>query len=226
MGDELTLEQLDKKLEAFSKVATTIQTAMDDDKKNHEAQDEKDKKEAQEKQEEEKKEALKAKRAKRDAAIKLAQDETDEDKKDAAIKSAMDEYDNKEHKAMDKEHEKDAMTDEEKEEHAAIASILKDKKEDFIKKILTANKIFNPTNLKEIEVRIKKASISELEKEWSAVQPFVANMPTEQKPPEQIIPYFASMGTPEQIDASQLNASSPDSAFSKFTTKELLEMEN
>lgn len=238
MDGELSLEQLASKLESTLKIASTLKADMDEMKKNHEGNEE-DKKEeakhAQEKMEEEKKEA----RANRYKALKEAMGEHDEMKRDSAIKAAMDEHDHKEKDAQSKDPtenvtnsekphiEKEGQTEEEKEEHAAVASILKDKKADYISKILTANKIFNPSEVKTIEKRLKKANISELEKEWSHVKPFVGSMPNapkEQSP--DFIPFFASMGNAEEIDAAQLNANSPDSAFAKLSTKELLEMAN
>jgi len=188
----------------------------------------------EEKMEEEKKEA----RANRYKALKAAMNEHDEEKRDAAMKAVMDEHDHMEKDAQtsreenllhqDKPHsEKEGQTEEEKEEHAAVASILKEKKADYISKILTANKIFNSSESKAVEKRLKKANISELEKEWSHVKPFVANMPNQpQEKSQDFIPFFASMGTAEEIDAAQLNANSPDSAFAKLSTKELLEMAN
>ncbi len=239
MPPELTLESLALTLDSIQKTANNMQDKMERMKDNlpdgnHGAQtdEDKEKMEAQEKMEEEKKEALKGRRARRDAAIKAAQEMDDEDKKDAAIKAAMDYMNHDEKKSKykgqdDDENKNEAQTDEEKEEHAAVASILKEKKFDYINKILTANKIFNPGEVKAIEKRLKKANISELEKEWTHVKPFVANVPNApQEKPEPFIPYFASIMSPEEIDASQLNANSPDSAFAKLTTKELLEMAN
>jgi len=236
MDGELSLEQLASKLDATLKIAGTLKADMDEMKKNHEGQTEEEKdKEAKHAQEEKMEEEKKEARGNRYKALKAAMDEPDEEKRDAAIKAAMDEHDHKEKEAMDnnllhqdKSHiEKEGQTEEEKEEHAAVASILKEKKADYISKILTANKIFNPSEVKEIQKRLKKANISELEKEWSHVKPFVANMPNQpQEKSEPFIPFFASMGNAEEIDAAQLNANSPDSAFAKLSTKELLEMAN
>jgi len=237
MDGELSLEQLASKLDSTLKIASTLKADMDEMKKNHEGQTEEEKekmakKAQEEKMEEEKKEA----RGNRYKALKSAMEEPDEKKRDAAIKAAMDEHDHKEKEGMDnnllhqdKSHiEKEGQTDEEKkEEHAAVASILKEKKADYITKILTANKIFNSGEVKAIAKRLKTANISELEKEWSHVKPFVANMPnTPKEQTQDFIPFFASMGNAEEIDAAQLNANSPDSAFAKFSTKELLEMAN
>lgn len=238
MDGELSLEQLASKLDSTLKIASTLKADMDEMKKNHEGQTEEEKekmakKAQEEKMEEEKKEA----RGNRYKALKTAMEEPDEKKRDAAIKAAMDEHNHKEMEGMDnnllhqdRSHiEKEGQTDEEKkEEHAAVASILKEKKADYITKILTANKIFNSGEVKAIQKRLKTANISELEKEWSHVKPFVANIPNTPKEQYQqdFIPFFASMGNAEEIDAAQLNANSPDSAFAKLSTKELLEMAN
>jgi len=238
MDGELSLETLASKLDSTLKIASTLKADMDEMKKNHEGQTEEEKEKQAKKaehDEEEKKEA----RANRYNALKTAMEEPDEKKREAAIKAAMDEHDHKEKDAQSKDPsenvthsekphiEKEGQTEEEKEEHAAVASILKEKKADYISKILTANKIFNSGEVKAIEKRLKKANISELEKEWSHVKPFVASMPNAPKEQSQdFIPFFASMGNAEEIDAAQLNANSPDSAFAKLSTKELLEMAN
>jgi len=222
MPPELSLEQLATKLDEVHKTANAVKSAMDEEhKNNHEGQtDEEKEKEAKKAQEEEQKEENKEARKARYNAMKKAMEEPDEEKRDAAIKAAMDEH---EHEEV-----KDAQDDEEKKENEAnVASIINDKKSEFIDKILTANKIFNPTKIKDIESRVKKANLTALKKEWSVIQPFLAAMPKAEpkpEPQENFIPYFASIGTPEDIDKAQLNANSPDSAFAQLSTKELLEM--
>jgi hypothetical protein len=219
MPPELSLEELASKVDKTLKIASTLKAQNDEDKEKHEAQDEEkeeEKKAQEEEKEEEKKEARKA----RYNSMKKAMEEDDEKKRDAAILKAMDENKHEELKEAQEEEEK-------KEEKANVASIIHDKKSEFISKILTANKIFNPSKIKQIESRVKKANLSALKKEWSVIEPFLAAMPTPaEKPqqPEQFIPYFASMAQPEDIDAAQLNANSPDSAFAQLSTKELLEM--
>jgi hypothetical protein len=182
----------------------------------------KDAKKAQDdKDEEEKKEA---KRASRIAAIKKAMEEPTDEKKDAAIKKAMDDDHPKDHTANDDEDDKkEAKTAEEKEEKEHVASIIADAKKDYISKILTANTIMNPTGLKTVEARLKTASFSEIKKEWSVLQPAFEGATQKVTPQEKFVPYFANI-TPQDIDNTTLTASSPDSDFAKFSTKELLEM--
>lgn len=221
MPPELSLEQLATKLDEVHKTANLVKTAMDEDKKNHEGQTEEEKeKEAKKAQEEEKKEENKEARKARYNAMKKAMEEPDEEKRDAAIKAAMDENKHEE--------VKDAQDDDEKKENEAnVASIINDKRTEFIEKILTANKIFNPTKIKEIESRVKDANLTALKKEWAVIEPFLASMPKAEakpEPQENFIPYFASISQPEDIDKAQLNANSPDSAFAQLSTKELLEM--
>ena len=122
----------------------------------------------------------------------------------------------------DKKHE--AMSDEDKEKEAQIASIINDKKSSMINQILTASRMINPAGLQEVEDRLKIASITDIQKEFNIITPFIGTIkPTNSTPQEKIIPFYANI-TPQTIDNSQLTASSPDSEFSKFTTKELLEM--
>ncbi len=172
--------------------------------------------------EEEKKEARKA----RYNAMKSAMDEHDEEKRDAAMKQAMEQKDPTTNTTTN---EKEAQTEEEKEEHAAVASIIGDKRQEYITKILSANKLFNASNIDSVEKRVKKASLTALKKEYKTILPFIGGAKAEQQPAAAappVIPYFASMMTPQDVDKSQLSASSPDSAFANLSTKELLEMAN
>ncbi len=218
MPPELSLEILAKNIENInSSMGKFIATEEDKEEKEKEA-----KKAEDEKKEEEKKEA---KKAKYNSAIKVAMDEEDHEKKMAAIKKAQDEYDEK-HEAFgepkDKKHE--AMDEDEKKEHdAQIASIINEKKNSLIKQILTANRIVNPASLRDVETRLKTASITDIEKEWNILAPFIAGVEPQAQTQEKVIPFFANI-QPTEIDASQLNAASPPSDFNKFTTKELLEM--
>ena len=186
-------------------------TSTNNDDDNHKAQND-----------EEKKEARKA----RYNAMKIAMAEEDEEKRDAAIKSAMEQTDPTTNTTTNDKEAK-AQTEEEKEEHANVASIINDKRAEFITKILSANKIFNASNVDSVEKRLRKASLSKLKQEYKVIKPFIGAVKTEEQPAQApVIPYFASMMTPESVDASQLNASSPDSAFANLSTKELLEMAN
>ena len=170
--------------------------------------------------EEHEKEARKA----RYNAMKSAMDEHDEEKRDAAMKQAMEQEDPTTNTTTN---EKEAQTEEEKEEHAAVASIIGDKRQEYITKILSANKLFNASNINSVEKRVRKASLTSLKKEYKTILPFIGGVKAEQAqaPATQpVIPFFASMMTPEDIDKSQLTASSPDAAFANLSTKELLEM--
>lgn len=218
MPPELTLETLAKNIED---VKVLVAKVAEDDNEHKE----KEAKKAEHEKEEEKK--MEAKKAKYSSAIKTAMEEDDHDKKMAMVKQAEDEYNDKKHEAFGdpdkKEH--DANEDEKKEHDAQIASIIADKKKSLINQILTANRIINPASLKEIEARLKTAGITEIEKEWSIVKPFVAGVETSASvPQEKFVPYFANV-TPADIDSSTLSAASPASDFNKFSTKELLEMD-
>jgi len=220
MPTELTLESLAKGIVEIKTLVAGIKVGEEEDeKKKMEA-----KKAEEEKKEEEKKEA---KKAKYNSAIKAAMEEDDHEKKEAMVKRAMDELHDKKEGMMDKDHndhKNHEATDEEKEKDAQIASIINDKKNSLIAQILTANRLINPTGLDTIEARLKKASIAEVQKEFDIVKPFIAGVetptPTVQ---EKIIPFYANI-TPADIDSSQLTASSPDSDFTKLSTKELLEV--
>ncbi len=194
---------------------------QNDDDKNHEGKSGMDDDEHKAQNDEKEKEA----RAARYKAMKLAMAEEDEEKRDAAIKSAMEQKDPTTNTTTN---EKEGQTEEEKEEHAAVASIIGDKRTEYIEKILSANRLFNASNIESVEKRVRKASLTSLKKEYKTILPFIGGAKAEQTPAAEppVIPYFASMMNPQEIDASQLNASSPDSAFAKLSTKELLEMAN
>lgn len=242
MAPELTLEDMAKKIDALSVVASSLKTAQEEKEEK-----EKEAKKAQdEEKEEERKEARKASRGRRDAAIKLAMEEPDDEKKDAGIKRAQDEYD-KEHKAQDKEEEKhdamdmdehepkdhDAQTEEEKKEKdAQIASIIDKEKLLIDNKILTAAKIMNPAGVKSLTKELSKNTFTASKKMLDDMtkihgEPFMAStiQPTA-VPVQEKVPYFMAnaMQQADQVDANMLTANSPDSDFAKLSTKELLEM--
>jgi len=218
MAEQITLEGLAKKLDDVSKFMTVYKADHETDEKEKDAAA---KKAQDEKEENDKKEAKRA--ASYRSALKKAMDEDDDKKMESAVKKAMEDHCPNKKEAMDDDHPKDhtAMDEEDKEHKAHVASIIEDKKQDYIKKILTANTIFNPTNLKAIEARLKKASITKVKEEWSVLAPAFEGA-VEQRPPQQkFVPFYANAG---QTDADQLNASSPDSEFAKLSTKEITEM--
>jgi len=249
----LSLEEMSEKIEEISKTANETMKTMNEWKNkdhplhsaqnNHNDPDDKTAKRANEtdedykariaaQEEEEKKEAKanedeKEARKARYNAMKLAMDEDDEEKRDAAIKSAMEQKDPTLNTTPNTKESKKGQTEEEKEEHANVASIINDKRTEFITKILSANKIFNASNIDSVEKRLRKASLTKLKQEYKVILPFIGAVKTEEQPAQApVIPFFASMMTPENVDASQLNASSPDSEFAKLSTKELLEIGN
>lgn len=216
MPTELTLESLGKNIEDLKTLVAGIKVGgEEDEKKKLEAKKAEDEKKHEEKME--------AKKAKYNAAIKAAAEEDDPDKKMAMVKSAQDEMDDKKHEAFGKPDEHKA-TEEEKEKNAQIASIINEKKNSMIKQILTANRIINPAGLVDVEARLKTASITEIQKEFDIVTPFIAGVPNQAtQQPEKIIPYFANVDA-HTIDSTTLTAASPDSEFANLSTKELLEM--
>jgi len=218
MPPELTLETLGKNIADINvKLASFMADHTEEEQKKKEAKKAQNDKEH--KEEEEKKEA---KRAARIAAVKKAMEEPDDEKKDAALKKAMNYDDKDNHTAMDEDkHKKEAMEEKEDKEH--MASIIEDKRQDYIKKILTANSIMNPTAIKAVESRLKTASLTEIKKEWTILQPAFEGAVQQATPQEKFVPYFANI-TPTDIDNTTLTAASPDSDFAKFTTQELLEM--
>jgi len=227
---ELSMEQLDGKLNGIADSVTRLASVFETKNKLWEASTKKA-------MDEDKETAKKAKLAKYNAAIKAAMDEDDPDKKEAMLKAAIDDDKkdaNHDDPTSHDKPDKTAKTAEEKEKDKNIATILDEKKASIIAQIMTANKIINPNGLTALEARIKTASITELTKEWNVIAPFVAGIPQvpENAPQTEqpIIPFFAGMVDTHKassaIDDLALTASSPDSAFAKFSTQELLEMNN
>lgn len=227
------MESLFDKVNVIESTMTKFQANVDEMLKKDPQKDAAAKKAMEEKEENDKKEAKKAKRASLEAAIRKAMEEPEDEKKDAAIKKAMHDYD-EEHKGMENNHDKPDQheafgprSDKDNEHTAAVHDIIDEKKADLIKNIMTANIILNPTKLKEVEARVRQASISELKQEWGMVEGYVASIqqqPSAPQPTEKVIPFFANYQDPTaaQIDSKQLNASSPDSAFASLSTKELM----
>ena len=223
MPAELTLETLAASIKDINVLVGSIKKGMDDNE--HDKEHEKEAKKAQDEKEE--KEKMEAKKAKYSAALKLAMDEDDHDKKEAMIKQAQEDLHKEDHEANhdnhDKNMDKHEATEEEKEKDAQIASIINEKKKEIITKILTANSIMNPNALKEVEERLKKASITDVEKEWNILKPaFEGSVAQPTQNTQKFIGYYANV-SPADIDASTLTAASPDSEFTKLSTKELLE---
>lgn len=220
----LTLEGLDgkldgltTKLDTFLASATKKANTEEEQKKEQEAAIKK----ANDEKEEEKKEA---KRAALEAAIKKANEEEDSDKKEAAIKKAMSDYGHE-----DKE-KKEAMSEEEKEKMAQVASIITDKKINIDNKILQAAAISNPAGLSALKAELENGTFTASKKMYENMekmfgkQIFQANFPTTNitQPP----PFFmAGAINPQEVDVNQLNASSNVMDFAKLSTKDLLEGE-
>jgi len=216
MSAELTIESLGKDLVEMKTMLASFAATHDD--KNHKEMEAK--KAEDEKKEEEK---MEAKKAKYSAALKAAMDEDNHEKKMAMVTAAEEEYNDKKHEAFGKPDDEHKAEEEKKEHEAQIASIINDKKQSMINQILTANRIINPQGLAEIEARLKVASITDVQKEFDIVTPFIAGVQTTAPlQQEKIVPFFANI-TPSDIDANQLSASSPDSDFTKLSTKDLLE---
>lgn len=220
----ITLEEMGSKLTSFESkldtfIATTIKRGMDETHKDKEK--EAAIKKANDEKEEEKKEA---KRASLTAAIKKANDETDPDKKDAAIKKAMSDY------GHENKEKKEAMSDEEKDHKAQVASIIIDKKIDIDNKILQAAAMTNPLGVVALKAELESGSFVASKEKYDLMekmfgkQIFAANIPVQStitQPP----PFFmaGAIPNPAEIDASQLNANSNVMDFAKLSTKDLLE---
>lgn len=112
-------------------------------------------------------------------AFKRAADETDPEKKKEAMKKAIDEKEDYDHKtskrAMDeKEHEKTSMHENDHKKDAKIANLETKFSEPLKLQILEATKAFDPTNFEKVELKMKTASLEEVEAHLATIQPFIA----------------------------------------------------
>lgn len=220
---EQSLDELAAKIESIAFIAKKLE-------EEHEAREEEEKERKANEEEHEKK--MREAREHRDEEMKRAMEEEDDEKRDAKMKRAMDEYEKKhkakhdedEHKADEtQKHRPKELHGEEKEEKEHVASLIRDEKANLINKILTANKITNPQNLKTIEERVKKASLSDLKNEYEIIAPFLgmANPAPTPAPQEQkLIPFMANI---QQKGTEEFTASTPASEFTSISTKDLLE---
>ncbi len=129
---------------------------------------------------------------------KAMDEEEDEDVKKGMKKAleAMDEEEmpKKDDKKEDKEGEEEEKEKEEEEEvkEARIASLENELKKPIIAKIMTLNASVDPKlNKKHEKIRLMKASLNEVKKEWQKIEKFsfVAGLDAKQQQAPQAIPY-------------------------------------
>ena len=234
MSEQLSMESLAAKIDNIAKVASTLEAKMaasiaaadkDDDKEK-----EKSKMEA----------AMKSKRARRDMAMKKAMDMTDDKKRDAAMRQAMRDYDDDDDKkgargASDKDKDDD---DDDKDERAnkgartaALERLMQQTRVKTASCILEAIKVLRPADYTASVQRVKQASTEELAREWDIIEPYVRGMgislegtpaaqhPT-QKPVQAFPPFQASYDLGNSEDS--YTPETPDVNFDKLSTAALL----
>ena len=234
MSEQLSMESLAAKIDNIAKVASTLEAKMaasiaaadkDDDKEK-----EKSKMEA----------AMKSKRARRDMAMKKAMDMTDDKKRDAAMRQAMRDYDDDDDKkgargASDKDKDDD---DDDKDERAnkgartaALERLMQQTRVKTASCILEAIKVLRPADYTASVQRVKQASTEELAREWDIIEPYVRSMgislegtpgaqhPT-QKPVQAFPPFQASYDLGNSEDS--YTPETPDVNFDKLSTAALL----
>ena len=227
------METLAAKIDSIAKVASTLEAKMaasiaaadkDDDKEK-----EKSKMEA----------AMKSKRARRDMAMKKAMDMTDDKKRDAAMRQAMRDYDDDDDKkgargASDKDKDDDDDKDERANKGARTAALERLMQQTRVKTascILEAIKVLRPADYTASVQRVKQASTEELAREWDIIEPYVRSMgislegtpgaqhPT-QKPVQAFPPFQASYDLGNSEDS--YTPETPDVNFDKLSTAALL----
>ena len=233
MSEQLSMESLAAKIDNIAKVASTLEAKMaasiaaadkDDDKEK-----EKSKMEA----------AMKSKRARRDMAMKKAMDMTDDKKRDAAMRQAMRDYDEDDDKkgargASDKDKDDDDDKDERANKGARTAALERLMQQTRVKTascILEAIKVLRPADYTASVQRVKQASTEELAREWDIIEPYVRSMgislegtpgaqhPT-QKPVQAFPPFQASYDLGNSEDS--YTPDTPDVNFDKLSTAALL----
>ena len=234
MSEQLSMESLAAKIDNIAKVASNLEAKMaasiaaadkDDDKEK-----EKSKMEA----------AMKSKRARRDMAMKKAMDMTDDKKRDAAMRQAMRDYDDDDDKkgargASDKDKDDD---DDDKDERAnkgartaALERLMQQTRVKTASCILEAIKVLRPADYTASVQRVKQASTEELAREWDIIEPYVRSMgislegtPTAQHPTQKPVQAFPPFQASYDLGNSEdsYTPETPDVNFDKLSTAALL----
>lgn len=160
-------------------------------------------------------------------AFKRANDETDPEKKKEAMKKAIDEKDDYDHKTSKKGETESESKDEKKD--AKIATLENKFSEPLKLQILEATKAFDPTNFEKVELKMKSASLEEVEAHLATIQPFIAALGVGTSAPAaptipNMVPFQASsvIGNSAKLDFKTASVDQVD--WSKVSTKEIMEM--
>ena len=110
-------------------------------------------------------------------AFKKAAEETDDDKKHEAMKKAeemKEEHDSKKARKAKKGQDEPAPKENVEKEATKIANLEKEIALPTINKILQAEQLVNPDNVKNLEKRLRTASLKDIKQMWTERQPYVA----------------------------------------------------
>lgn len=219
---EQTFEELTASVKTLTDELTSLKVLVakkgqdnDDDDKEMEAflkakaEMDEDEKEATE--DEEKRDAVRK-------AFKVATDETDEDKKHEAMKKAQEMKDEHDEAKKARKAKKGQDEDEKDDTETAtkLASLERKYAKPIIAKILNAAKSFEPNNYKNIERKLKTASLSEVEAIWESKKPYIAALGLENV----IVPGIETPMIPFQ--ASSITGEEAETDFAKMDSEKLL----
>ncbi|MEK0336976.1 MAG: hypothetical protein QQN41_06025 [Nitrosopumilus sp.] len=215
---EQTFEELTASVKTLTDELTSLKVLVakkgQDDNNDHDemeaflkAKAEMDDEEKEATEDDEKREAVRK-------AFKVATDETDEDKKHEAMKKAQEMKD--EDDARKAKKAKKGQDEEEDPTHTVEATKLANLERKYAKpiitKILNAAKNFEPNNYKQIEKKLRTASLPEVEEIWESKKPYIAALglenSNESTPTMGMIPFQASSitGEPEETDFAKMDS--------------------
>lgn len=215
MSTEPTYEELVATVESLKGTVTGYETkltsfiankkAMDDDEhKNQEASFKKAMKDMDEHTKESMTDMDKVK-----DAFKRANDETDPEKKKEAMKKAINEKEDYDNKTSKKGADEPAAPKDEKKD-AKVASLENKFSAPLKLQILEATKAFDPNNFEKVEIKMKTASLEEVEAHLATIQPFIAALGVGSITPAvpttpHMVPFQASSVIGQVVDNGILN---------------------
>lgn len=148
-------------------------------------------------------------------AFKKAEDETDPEKKKDAMKKAMDMKEEHESKGKKAEDAPKENIDKVKEHEASLNTLEGKFSEPLKLKILEATRAFDPQNLEKVALKMKSASLKEVEDHLETIKPFIAALgvgdnPTSVAESPTFIPFQASAVLPEGAGITDIKNASVD----------------
>lgn len=216
MGEQ-SLEELYNEINDMKIHVAAVKKAMDE-------KEEKDRHDAEKDEKDRNDEKMAGRRARRDAAIRKAMEEDDEDRKDAAIRQAMKEYDDDGEKD---EHKAETHDEKDREEKEHMAAIIAERKASVDEEIMRIASFTNPAGADALRKELAQKTYSASRETLDLLKHVHGDMfsgvtaqPPAQPTQATIPPYYAG----QQQQVRQFNAGTPDSEFARYSEEDLIKM--